>query len=254
MATGLLGLVTGTATRLAQFLSAEEKTYVAEITLGKVSDSYDIEGEVQSTDMTVPPPVEAISEALRQFEGRIWQTPPAVSAKKIRGVPAYKLARKQLPVELAPVEVTITKLSVNAIDGERVGITVTCSSGTYIRSIAHDLGQKLGCGAVLSRLRRTHIGEFSAEDAYTLEVLADLAASGKLASAVIPSAALLPQMPAEYVDAGMEVKIRQGRDFRTSPFVVRPGSPYVKALSRSGELIAIGELRIPNIYHPSTVL
>jgi tRNA pseudouridine55 synthase len=254
MATGLLGLVTGTATRLAQFFGADEKTYVAEITLGKVSDSYDIEGDVHDTGMSAPPPAEIITDALRSFEGRIWQIPPAVSAKKINGVRAYKLARQQVPVELTPVEVNIKRLTVNAISGERVDITVTCSSGTYIRSIAHDLGQKLGCGAVLSRLRRTQIGEFSVENARTLEVLGDLAASGQLATAVIPSSALLPRMPAEYVDAGVEVKIRQGRDFRTSPFVVQPGTPYVKALSRSGELIAIGELRIPNIYHPGTVL
>jgi tRNA pseudouridine55 synthase len=253
MATGLLALVTGTATRLAQFFGAEEKTYIAEITLGCVSDTYDMDGDVQATGSPVPPDA-VVCATLQQFKGRIWQTPPPVSAKKIKGVPAYKLARRHLPVELAPVEVDIKALAIDATDGSRVGVTVVCSSGTYIRSIAHDLGQKLGCGAVLSRLRRTRIGDFSDANSYTLDALADLAAQGRLATAVIPSGALLPQMPAEYVDSDVEVKIRQGRDFRTSPFVVRPGSPYVKALSRSGDLIAIGELRIPNIYHPSTVL
>jgi tRNA pseudouridine55 synthase len=253
MATGVLALVTGTATRLSQFLSIEEKTYRAEITFGCVSDTYDMEGQVESTDITVPPFV-AICDALEQFKGRIWQTPPPVSAKKIKGVPAYKLARKQMQVELSPVEVEIRSLSVNPIDDLRLGITVVCSSGTYIRSIAHDLGQRLGCGAVLSKLRRTQIGDFSEANCYALDALAELASAGRLAAAVIPSGALLPQMPAEYVDSEVEMRIRQGRDFRTSPFVVRPGSPYVKALSRSGDLIAIGELRIPNVYHPSTVL
>ncbi|HEX4770546.1 MAG TPA: tRNA pseudouridine(55) synthase TruB [Bryobacteraceae bacterium] len=253
MATGLLGLVTGTATRLAQFFGAEEKTYRGEITLGCVSDTYDLDGDVKYTGIAAPPS-EVVCAALGQFKGRVWQMPPPVSAKKINGVPAYKLARKNLPVELAPVEVEIKALTIDEIDGNRVGVTVVCSSGTYIRSIAHDLGQKLDCGALLSKLRRTRIGEFSEANSYTLEALADLAANGKLATAVIPSGALLPQMPSEYVDSEVEMKIRQGRDFRTSPFVVRPGTPYVKALSRSGDLIAIGELRIPNIYHPSTVL
>lgn len=253
MATGLLALVTGTATRLAQFFGADEKTYIAEITLGRVSDTYDMDGDVEHTGIPVPP-ASVVCAALQQFKGRIWQTPPPVSAKKIKGVPAYKLARKKLPVELAPVEVEIKALTVDAIDDSCICVTVMCSSGTYIRSIAHDLGQQLGCGAVLSRLRRTRIGDFSDANSYTLDALADLAEQGLLVTAVIPSGALLPEMPAEYVDSAVEVKIRQGRDFRTSPFVVRPGSPYVKALSRSGDLIAIGELRIPNIYHPSTVL
>jgi tRNA pseudouridine55 synthase len=253
MATGLLALVTGTATRLAQFFGAEEKTYRAEITFGCVSDTHDAAGEVKATGIAVPPGA-AICAALQQFKGRIRQTPPPVSAKKIRGVPAYKLARKNLPVELAPVEVEIKTLTIDDIDASRVCVTVVCSSGTYIRSIAHDLGQQLECGAVLSRLRRTRIGDFSDANSYTLEALTDLAATGRLATAIIPSGTLLPHMPAEYVDSEVEMKIRQGRDFRTSPFVVRPGSPYVKALSRSGELIAIGELRIPNVYHPSTVL
>jgi tRNA pseudouridine55 synthase len=253
MATGLLALVSGSATRLAPFFSHDEKTYVAEITLGLVSDTYDAQGEISATGVAPPADEGAIGRALDAFRGRIWQTPPAVSAKKVNGVPAYKLARRHTPVELPAVEVEIKQLGIECISPPVVRIKVTCSTGTYIRSLAHDLGQCLGCGALLSNLRRIAIGGFSIEHAHTLEALRGLAAAGRLSDAVIPAAQLLPQFPAEHFDSVAEARIRQGRDFRTSPFVVRPGAPFVKALSRSGELIAIGELRVPNLYHPATV-
>ncbi|MDQ2777119.1 MAG: tRNA pseudouridine(55) synthase TruB [Acidobacteriota bacterium] len=254
MATGLLAIVTGNATRLAQYFGHDEKTYVAEITFGIVSDTYDIEGVVQETGNVAPSDPATIVSAFARYRGRFFQTPPAVSAKKINGVPAYKLARKNVAVELKPVEVEIKRLDVQKVSGNHVRVLVTCSSGTYIRSLAHDVGRDLGCGAVLSRLRRTGIGDLNVDLARCLDELTELAASGRLAEAVIPAARLLPKFPSEYFDIVIETQIRQGRDFRTSPFVVRPGAPYVKALSSAGELIAIGELRIPNVYHPGTVL
>lgn len=254
MATGLLALVTGTATRLAQFFGKEDKTYLAEITLGLVSNTYDTAGDVTSTGITPPGDTELIRQAFEQFRGRFLQTPPAVSAKKVQGVRAYKLARENVPVELKAAEVEVKRLEIQGVSQQKLTLLVTVSSGTYIRSLAHDAGQRLGCGAVLSALRRIQSGEFRIEQAATLEQLSDLAAAGRLAEAVIPAAELLPNFPSERVDAITEAQIRQGREFRTSPFVVRPGAPFVKALSRSGELIAIGQLRLPNLYHPSTVL
>ena len=254
MATGLLALVTGTATRLARFFEKEDKTYAAEITLGLVSDTYDADGEVMETGEPIPADAAVIADSLQTFRGTFWQTPPPVSAKKIRGVPAYKLVRKAVPVELQPVEVEVKHLRIESISIPKLRVEVTASTGTYVRSLAHDLGQRLGCGAILSGLRRTRIGPFTVERARTLDELQELASGGRLAEAVVPAAELLPQFPAEYVDAATEAQIRQGRDFRTSPFVVRSGAPFVKALSKSGELIAIGELRVPNLYHPSTVL
>lgn len=254
MATGLLVLVTGPATRLAQFFGHDEKSYDAEIKLGAVSDTYDIEGDVRDTGVPVPLDPAVIVSALQPFKGRFLQTPPAVSAKKIKGVPAYKLARKQLPVNLAPVEVEVRELTICDISDVSVKLSVTCSSGTYIRSIAHDLGQALGCGGVLSRLRRTRVGAFHINQAKTLAGLEELASQGQLSNAVLSSAQLLPHFPSEYCDVAVQNQIRQGRDFRTSPFTVPPGSPFVKAISYSGELIAIGELKIPNVYHPGTVL
>lgn len=254
MATGLLALITGTATRLAQFFGKDDKTYLAEITFGLESGSYDADGEVVSTGVTPPSDPAIVCEALGRFRGRLLQTPPPVSAKKIAGVPAYKLVRKNVPVALEPVEVEVKQLDVRNFSGSRLELVVTCSAGTYIRSLAHDLGRVLGCGAILSNLRRTRTGEFSVEQARTLSELESLAAAGRLAEAVIPAASLLPELPAEHFDSSIVTQIRQGRDFRTSPFVVRPGAPRVKALSRSGELVAIGDLVMPNLYHPSTVL
>ena len=253
MATGLLALITGTATRLARFLGAEEKTYVGEILFGQVSDTYDAEGDVQNTGVAPPEDASLILTALDKFRGRFVQTPPPVSAKKVNGVAAYKLARKKIEVELKPVEVEVKSLEVLSIAEARLEICVTCSAGTYIRGIAHDLGRLLGCGALLGKLRRTAIGDFGIEQARTLEELGRLAAAGRLAEAVIPSMRLLPEIPAEFFDASIEAQIRQGRNFRTSPFVVPPGAPHVKAVSHSGELIAIGDLRMPNVYHPGTV-
>ena len=254
MATGLLVLMTGTATRLAQFFERCEKSYLAEITFGLVSDTYDIEGEVRETGIAPPASEHEILNALSCFRGRFRQTPPAVSAKKVKGVPAYKLARKGIAVDLQPLEVELKDLQARPLAPERLELHVTCSAGTYLRSLAHDLGERLGCGAVLSKLRRTRSGSFSLESARSLEELAALASAGRLAEAVIDAGHLLPEIPAEYFDLQIEAQIRQGRDFRTSPFVVKPGSPLVRALSRSGELIAIGQLKIPNVYHPSTVL
>jgi tRNA pseudouridine55 synthase len=254
MATGLLTVVTGTATRLAQFFGKEDKTYRAEITFGAVSDTYDAVGDVRPTGVTGPADAAIVCHVLTQFQGRFMQRPPPVSAKKVKGVAAYKLVRSDVPVELAPVEVEVKKLAIDSVSQEKVTILVTVSSGTYVRSLAHDLGERLGCGALLTSLRRTQVGAFRIEQAKTIDELRALAAAGRLSEAVIPASELLPDFPCEHFDSVTEAHIRQGRDFRTSPFVVRPGAPFVKALSHSGELIAIGQLCGPNLYHPSIVL
>lgn len=254
MATGLLALLTGPATRLAQFFDRDEKTYLAQITLGRTSDSYDADGIVTETGVPLPDDPALVASAFDRFRGSFLQTPPPISAKKIGGVPAYKLVRKRIAVELAPVQVEVKQIEVRSINGAEIEILLTCSAGTYIRSIAHDLGQYLGCGAILTSLRRTRAGEFAIDQAYTVERLEKLAVEGRLQEAVIPAGQLLQRMPAEYFDVAIEAQIRQGRDFRTSPFVIPLGAPRVRALTLSGDLIAIGELKMPNVYHPSTVL
>ena len=255
MATGLLVLVTGTATRLAQYFGGEKKTYIAEILLGCVSNTYDADGDTQPTGIAPPRDASAVMQALNEFRGTFLQVPPPVSAKKVAGVRAYKLARQNVPVELKAVDVEISELEVLEMQLPKVSIRVSCSAGTYMRSLAHDVGRKLGCGALLARLRRTRVGDFDVQNGHSLDRLAELALESRLTDIILPSRSLLPHMPSQYVDALTEMQIRQGREFRTSPFVVAPGAPLVKALSQAtGELIAIGELKIPNIYHPNTVL
>jgi tRNA pseudouridine55 synthase len=254
MATGVLPLIIGRATRLSQFLMKGDKVYDAVVRFGYATDTYDRDGE-PTTPITTPQIDPArLEEALGGMLGTIEQLPPPISAKKVAGTPAYKLARKNQPVELKPVQVTIYSIELVSVQGTDAHIVVRCSAGTYMRSIAHDLGRVLGCGAFLYRLRRTASGDFTLSQAHTLEELERLQLEGRLQEALVPAAELLPTIPSERVDALTASQIRQGRDFRVSPFRVKPGARYVKAISQQGELIAIGEMKLPNVYHPFLVL
>ena len=253
-ATGVLPLVIGRATRLAQFYTRNDKIYEGTVHFGYSTDSYDAEGEPTSPPQDVVLDRDRLEAALQKFRGPFVQMPPQVSAKKIAGRPAYELARKNQPVELKPVEVEVYSLEVLRWEGCEADIRIHCSAGTYVRSIAHDAGQALGCGAFLKALRRTASGDFKIEAARTLDQLIALAAEGRFAEAVIPAAELLPEFPAEMVDALTAGQIRNGRDFRTSPFQTRGGGHFVKAVTREGQLVAIGEARLPHLYHPVLVL
>lgn len=251
MATGVLPLVLNRATRLAQFFTKADKVYEATIRFGFATNSYDADGEATTEAVPVNLDAAVLERALDAFRGDIVQMPPAVSAKKINGVPAYKLARQNKPVELKAVPVTIHELELVECGADTARVRVHCSTGTYIRSLAHDLGVALGCGAHLSALRRTRAGMFTLDHARTLEQLADPAV---LAGVLIPSNALLPEFPAERVDAVTAGFIRQGRDFRVNPFRVQQGAQYVRAVDGAGALVAIGEIKLPNLYHPFLVL
>ncbi len=253
-ATGVLPLVIGRATRLAQFYTRNDKMYEGVVHFGYSTDSYDGDGERTSEEVPVTLGREALEAALNQFRGRFEQVPPPVSAKKIGGRPAYELARKHQPVELAPVPVEVYALDILHIEGCEAEVRVHCSAGTYLRSIAHEAGQALGCGAFLRSLRRNASGDFKIEQARTLEDLAALAAEGRIEEALVPAAQLLPEFPSEMVDSITAGQIRNGRDFRVSPFLPRTGSRYVKAVTAHGDLIAIGEARLPHLYHPVLVL
>ncbi len=255
IATGVLPVVIERATRLAQFYVRRDKTYEAVIRFGFSTDTYDRAGVATSPE-TAPPVLDAatVEAWLQNFRGKFLQTPPPVSAKKVAGRPAYELARKNIAVELAPVEVQVYELKLLGIEGADVRVRAFCSAGTYLRGIAHELGLAAGCGAHLLQLRRTESGDFSLHQARTLEALQALSAEGRLSEALIPAAQLLPEFPSEFVDEITEGHIRQGRDFPVSPFRVQKGSRYVKAISRAGELVAIGEVKLPNLYHPAVVL
>ena len=187
MATGVLPLVTGALTRLAQFYTNSEKVYEGVIRFGFATNTYDAEGEAT----TVPQPVslnpEAVEALAARFRGVIEQTPPPFSAKKINGVPAYKLARQQKEVVLKPVQIEIKEFVILALDVDRARFRARVASGTYMRSIAHEMGRELGCGAHLESLRRTSVAEFNLEDAHTLEQLAAAAPRFSYASSAHPS-------------------------------------------------------------------
>lgn len=254
MATGVLPMVVGRATRLAQFYGQSEKSYEGVIRFGWATDSYDADGERVGDKSQPSLSQEEVEEWFSRFRGTFDQVPPPVSAKKIGGTPAYKLARKNLPVELAPVSVTISRLDLLWLEGPEATISMDCSAGTYVRAIAHDVGKLAGCGAHLARLVRTRAGDFTLDRAISLDRLAAMSEEGSVAPALIPAAELLPEFPCEHVDALTASQIRDGRSFRTSPFRATAGARHVKAIAPDGSLLAIGELTLPHVYHPMVVL
>ena len=254
IATGVLPMAVGRATRLAQFFLHRDKTYEAVIRFGFATDTYDRDGEPTGPEVPVQLDRAQLEALIAGYRGEFDQAPPPVSAKKIHGVAAYKLARRHQPVELDPVKVRVDEFELLGIEGPRARVRVRCSAGAYLRGLAHEMGQKLGVGAHVENLRRLAAGEFGIETARTLEQLEELAREDRLAEALIPSALLLPEAPAEHVDAVTAAQILHGRDFRVSPFRVRPGSRLVKAIDMQGRLLAIGEVRLPNLYHPIVVL
>jgi tRNA pseudouridine55 synthase len=253
IATGVLPLVIGRATRLARFYTHSDKIYDAVIRFGFSTDTYDRAGKPTSPETEPAFDADTLESHMAGFRGDLMQVPPPVSAKKVDGVRAYKLARQNVAFELRAAPVHVYELALLEVTGSLARVRAHCSAGTYLRSIAHELGQALGCGAHLQQLRRTASGEFNVEQARTIAELELLAAEGKLEGALIPAGRLLPAFPAVLVDTGMVTQIRHGRNFQASPFRTREGTRYVKAVTREGELVAIGEACLPNIYHPVVV-
>ena len=275
MATGVLPLVTGNLTRLAQFYTASEKCYEGTIRFGFSTDTYDAEGEPTSAEQQVILKEEEIEAIAARFRGVIEQTPPPFSAKKIKGIPAYKLARKQQVVILKPVQVEIKKLTILAVEADRARFRTRVASGTYMRSVAHDMGQALGCGAHLESLRRTAVAEFTLEDCHTLDELANLchpdrsfafpegkgsAVEGPFATApdttsleslFIHPRKLLPQLPSVTADDLTVSRIRSGRTVNL-PELSR--ARQVKVFSGQRDLIAIATRVAGTLFHPKIVL
>lgn len=174
MATGLVIILVGKATKISQFLMSLDKVYTGEVTLGVTTDSYDADGEVIA-EKPLPNLSEAdLLEVMKGFHGDQYQTPPMFSAKKIKGVPLYKMARKGKTVEREPRFIRISEFELNSFELPKFAFRLGCSKGTYVRSVAHDLGEKLECGAHLSALRRTEIERFKIDDAVTLDALAEM--------------------------------------------------------------------------------
>jgi len=271
LATGVLPLVVGKATRLASLLSVGDKVYSAVFLLGIATDTYDTTGEVISTekrhDGQPRLDLARARAASCQFVGTFQQSPPTFSAKKIGGVRAYRLARRRQPVEPAPVEVTVREFEVEALDGDRLHCRVTCAPGFYMRALAHDLGKSLGCGGCLEKLRREQSGSFTLNQAVTLDELArdHEAAPGYL----LPMGALLPELPSVVVTSRGSRLVAHGNSIAASEFAHGrpPGtnagdSPRysgaaggkVKVYDQEGVLLAIAEGQMASVLHPRIVL
>jgi tRNA pseudouridine55 synthase len=251
LATGVLPLVTGNLTRLAQFYAASEKIYEGVIRFGYATDTYDAEGEPTSPEQTVKVSLEQLRELAARFKGVIEQMPPPFSAKKLHGVPAYKLARKHKDVALKPVRVEIKELEILAVDGDRAGFQARVASGTYMRSVAHDMGREIGCGAHLESLRRTTLGEFNLTQAHTLEQLEAAAKAGEPEEMFIHPRQLLPQFPCVTATEEMATRIRSGRTVNL-PELSR--ARQVKVFTGQRELIAIATRVAGTLFHPKIVL
>lgn len=240
-ATGLLLLCIGKATRLQQYLLAWEKTYHGEIRLGWGTTTYDGEGEPLGAPRPVPDiGATVLAELSARFGGELQQLPPPYSAKKTGGRKFYELARAGQPVPCEPKRVHVQRIELEAAGPDRLGFRVTCSSGTYLRSLAHDIGEALGCGGHLASLRRVRIGPWRVEDAVSAEVLAnrpheiDPRAFVSLTAVILPfpEVVLNPTAMGHFAH-GQEVVVREAEGSFT------PGSP-VAVRDRGGELVGVG--------------
>jgi tRNA pseudouridine55 synthase len=251
MAIGVLPLVVGKMTRLAQFYTTSNKSYEGEIRFGISTETYDAEGDVVRETSPANLTLDAVREAAQAFAGKLQQTPPPFSAKKVAGVPAYKLARKKKDVDLKPVEVEVRALEILDLTGDRARFHCDVSAGTYVRSIAHDLGEKLGCGAHLASLRRTASGEFRIEDAVTLEQLQAAMESETATQLFVHPRKLLPEFPCVTADEENVAKIRNGRAVNL-PELSR--ARQVKVFQGQAELIAIATRVAGTLFQPKVVL
>ena len=253
LGTGVLPLVLGKATRLSQFFLGHEREYEATIRFGFATSTYDKEGEPVGEVSTPEIDRTELEAAMERFRGPIDQMPPPVSAKKIGGVPAYKLARQNQPVNLKTARVEIYELELLDVDGPCADIRMRTSAGAYVRSLAHDLGAALGCGGHVTALRRTAMGEFDLDGARTFEQLEELAQEGRLEEVLASPAQLLPAIPAHRVDEVTAGRIAHGMDFQVSAFGDPAPAKRIKAIGPDGRLVAIGEIRLPGAYHPIVV-
>lgn len=270
LATGVLPLVCGRATRLVRFLSASDKEYEATIRFGITTDTYDITGEETSRTGTAPRR-EALLHALDSLTGEYLQMPPAYSAKKVGGRRAYDFARKAEAVELTAVPVRVSRVELRAFEGESATVSLTCSAGFYVRAFAFSLGEMTGTGACLAALRRTRSGEFRLDGAVSLDDLgrddpstplgagpSTRIGAGQLASWLIPMEQLLPAVPAIYLTGEGLIRVSHGRQVEASD--LRDTAPqgagaWVRLLDPGGALVALATPGdAPGSLHPSVVL
>jgi tRNA pseudouridine55 synthase len=271
LATGVLVLLLGRATRLMQFYAGRRKRYEAAFRFGFSTDTYDADGDPQGPDTSPQLDPASIAHLAAARVGPFRQTPPAFSAKKVHGRPAYELARKHKPVELKPADVEVFEFKLVAVEGPIGRFLIECSSGTYIRSLAHEMGQALGCGAHLAEISRTAVGEFSRDQAVSLEELDAAAKAGRFAERVIPLDRLLLNFPRVNVLPVVERRVRHGTRFNVLVAQIQPGRlepppgataqldggeprpPRLRVFNQQDRLIAIAEAVVPRTYQPIVV-
>jgi tRNA pseudouridine55 synthase len=271
LATGVLVLLLGKATRLVRFYTGRRKRYTGGFRFGFATNTYDSEGVAEGADTAPVLDRETLERLASESLGRFEQMPPIFSAKKVHGRPAYELARKNEPVELKPASVELFEYRLLEAEGSMARFSIECSSGTYVRSLAHDMGQKLGCGAHLAEICRTAVGEFSLEQANTLEELAEAKSAGKFESRMIPLEGLLPNFPQTHVLPVLEKRVRHGGKFnillsqlKSGHQELPPGAttqlesdgnvmPLLRVFNQQNKLIAIAEAVVPRTYQPLVV-
>jgi tRNA pseudouridine55 synthase len=254
MATGVLPLLLGKYTRLAQYFSSAEKIYTGAIRFGFATDTYDAEGQAAGADRwpEAGPTLEQVRAAAARFHGEMEQMPPLYSAKKIGGTPAYKLAREGKPVELKAAKINIASFEIVGMEGPEATFKMSISAGGYVRSVAHEMGQALGCGAHLSRLRRTQAGAFTLAEAHTLEELeARMGNAEALEAMCVHPRSLLPEMPSVTGDAQALGRLRNGAQANLPEF---SGAAMVKVFASQRELMGIAKRVAGTLFQPVLVM
>jgi len=247
-----LPLLLGKFTRLAQYFSSAEKSYTGTIHFGISTDTYDAEGERCGPEVEPALTLDAVRGAAARFHGEMEQTPPAYSAKKIGGKPAYKFAREGKPVELKAAKVCIGCFEITKLDGAEASFSMRISAGGYVRAVAHELGQDLGCGAYLSALRRTQAGVFTLNEANTLEALEMLAGDGKaFEDFCVHPRSLLQEMPAVTGDAAALGRLRNGAQANLPEF---SRAALVKVFASQRELVGIAKRVAGTLFQPVVVM
>ena len=250
MATGVLPLVLGKFTRLAQFYMGARKAYEGEIRFGFATDTYDADGEPVGSSTPAQVSLEQVRELAAQFTGSIKQMPPPFSAKKVAGVPAYKLARKKQEVTLEPVTVEVEQFNVTQVAGDRAHFEARVASGTYMRSIAHDIGQRLGCGAHLASLRRTQVAEFGITEAITLDQFATAISEGRADKTMVHPRLVLAEMPCVTATEENVSRIRHGHAVNL-PEMSR--ARLIKVFAGQSDLICIAARVAGTLFQPKVV-
>jgi tRNA pseudouridine55 synthase len=251
MATGVLPLLLGRYTRLAQFFGQAEKHYTGQIRFGFATNTFDAEGIPASEPQPLTLSLEQLQELSVRFQGELDQLPPVFSAKKLGGIPAHKLARAGLPVPVKPARIHIHDFRLLSLVGDTASFTMAVSAGGYVRSVAHELGQLAGCGAHLATLRRTRAGVFTLDQAITVDQLKQASTDGSIQTLLPHPRTLLPEFPSVTVDEHLAGRLRNGMAVNLPDF---SQAPLVKVFISPTELLGIARRVAGTLMQPIVIL